>query len=328
LWVYQKDAIFIERFFSGTIKDPLYGVYPGHTLEYLGVHPEMWKRVPSNTPGGWNFNPPGNKPEWPENAVIVPGTTIGASHNIGINLTDESIIWDGFAPVRFSVRTKAGQNAKWRTYDPRKFDLAKMLNRGWVNLAFWGSNGIVSFPAVERRGKTGGGLGNKVRLGVFYPQAAPTTWVVADRALIRNNTAVGIHSGLEFGAFNGKTLNSWQPVSAGGFDVPAARTRFAVREAARFEDGKYYPAARLIRVNVNTYGKATKLSFRAGRPPTLNLRAGMMYSIDGGAPVGPVAKGAVNFEEHAGKQAVFWMAATGRRPETARQAGVIVPAPT
>jgi len=261
--------------------------------------------------------------------LIIPGFILGVSHNIGINLTDETFIWDDFTPVSFYILTKPGQTAKWRTYNASKFDLSKLLNKGWVSLVFEGEFGgedtMITFPAVEKRGKTGSGFGN-IKLGVFYPSTAPTTWVIADRALIKNNTATGIHGGLVFATFNGKTLNNnWTAVSADGFTIPTAKTRFAVREAARFENGKYYPATKLIRVNVNTNGKATKLSFKANKPPTLNLKAGTMYSIDGGAPIGPVAKGSVNFSEHAGKQVVFWMAATGKKPETVKQAAVTVP---
>jgi hypothetical protein len=177
-----------------------------------------------------------------------------------------------------------------------------------------------------------------IRLGIFYPAAAPTTWVIADRALIKNNTATGIHSGLEFATFNGRTLNNdWQPVSADGFAMPTARTRFAVREAARFEDGKYYPASSLIRVTVNTFGKVPNYSIRdarvsgsADRVSVIAFRKGDQYAIGDGDFIAPLTDKttiAVSQLAAQGTELRIRRAATGRRPPSLTQT-ITLPAPT
>jgi hypothetical protein len=265
---------------------------------------------------------------FPASASAVPGSNGGS-----IDLDAEAFSLS-FTPVSFSVITKTGGTDRWRAYNASKFDLTKMLNRGWVSLKFAsqanGEGTVVEFPAVERRGRTGSGLGSSIiRLGVWYPQNDPAIWFLADRALIKNNTAAGIHSGLEFATFNGKNLNPWQPVSAGGFSIPAERTRFAVREAARVENGKYYPATKFIRVTVNPFGKAPNYSIRDARiggsterVPAIAFRRGDQYAVGNGAFTAvltdKVTISVAQLREQ-GTELRVRRAATGRKPASLTQ---------
>ncbi|MCL2082758.1 MAG: leucine-rich repeat domain-containing protein [Oscillospiraceae bacterium] len=93
--------------------------------------------------------------------------------------------------AEYSVITKPGQADKWKKWS---FDyngeseageikaelkeltfLSKLLNKGWVSLKFrTGKNDatIIEFPAVEKRAKTGTGLGG-AKPGVWYPSKCP-----------------------------------------------------------------------------------------------------------------------------------------------------------
>ena len=263
-------------------------------------------------------------------AVVVPSDS---KDGAAINLTDETLDLDGFAPAHYSVAAVPGKSKKWVEYKDYKFDLGKLLDKGWASLQFRAADGmtIVSFPAVEKRGKAGGKLG--VKLGVWYPKDSPAAWVLADKAKFRYPDYVEpISDGFEYCTYRAdkKPSNDWIAVSADGFAIKGTennkvvKTAYAIREAAKEEGGKYYPASKLMKVTASSYGKPTSFNFKG--KTKLKLKAGTMYSIDGGAPIGPAIAGEADFAAHAGKQAVFWMAANGKKPQTTPQAGVVVPA--
>jgi len=275
-----------------------------------------------------------------EGDIIIPSSSADTSI---INLTQETLHLD-ITPVSIRISKSNSKPGKWVAYNAKKHSMTKLLNKGWWGgLAFsdkaWDKKGktlgdgavIVTFPRVNRRGVTGSGLSKFIKFGVWYPADTPGKWMLADKSTFKNGNVVPLNFPLEFSTYNGKTLaNDWASVPQIGFDLPGGKTRLAVRRGASENTSLagnvfYYPATKITKVTVNTYGKPTKYSFKANGPSTLNLQEGTMYTIDGGAPIGPAAKGSADFSAHAGKVIVFWRVANGKKPETAKQAGITVP---
>ena len=322
---------------SGKASIPITGNLPGRATITLRLEDTSLKAETDITVG----EPESGKIQGDSDVITPPMPSDVKVLSVGdddafINLTTEILnLGEDFTPEQFSVIAKTGKNDKWVNYN--KLDLNKLLSKGWVSLKFKNGDTEIEFPEVEKRGKTGNGLGN-IKLGAWYPKDAPTYWVLADKSKFKTPDSVtAISDDLEYCAYgtNKKPTNEWKIVGKSGFEMTemannkVVKTPYAVRESAKAvpdvgNNVKYYPAAKTVKVSSSSYGKPTKLSFKTGKAPKLKLKAGTMYMVDG-ETIG-LESGEVDFTVHAGKKVVFWMAATGKKPETTKQTAVTVPA--
>jgi hypothetical protein len=240
--------------------------------------------------------------------------------NSSIDLITETIHLDNFTPVLFSVTTRPGQGHNFRRFNADKFDLSRLLNKGWTSLQFrdsWGVGPVVEFPAVNARPKR-----NAERL---VPSYGDSHWVLA-----RRNTTAAVFTGYEYApSSNGRTPDNgqWFQMPEGGIPIVEGRNRptFLVRAAPSGTT----PASVPWRVRPANFSKAPTYSIRdarvsgnADRVPAIAFRKGDQYTIGDGDFIAPLTDKttiAVSQLSAQGTELRIRRAATGRRPPSLTQ---------
>jgi hypothetical protein len=247
-----------------------------------------------------------------------------AAENRGafINLTLETFaLPEGTTVQAFS--TDGGE--KWTAGSVTEAQIVKMLNRGmelWLCTKDYNRNAkkpqgsgnehnIIAFAKINKRPAA-------PRLAVNYAICAdPTGKTAGDWVLAEKGGSTAVRENIQVGAASGKRVDDrgfGQFFPDTGIPVlEAKRTQYFIRFAPKAEnDGSFTPASRTRRINAAGVGRAPRYRERNG---VIKVRANTYVSLNGGAArLSPKA----DIPFTAGT-AELWMAATARRPASAKQ---------
>jgi hypothetical protein len=190
---------------------------------------------------------------------------------------------------------------------------------------------IIKFPKTEARPRA-----NAERVAPWYGTERDRTWGLS----IRGKTFSEPKGTYEFAATSdGRTPDgNWARMPAGGLPIPeAGRVRWLFRTPALVEGTKYTPGSRAFRLQAVTFVKAPKykapkekngeavLKLRQGdfAEATVN---GELRTFGSFTARTDVKLGAATIP--GGASVTIWKAATGRRPHSLPQEGLLMPALT
>ncbi|MCL2031415.1 MAG: hypothetical protein FWG93_07695 [Oscillospiraceae bacterium] len=265
-----------------------------------------------------------------------------------INLLEETIN-PGFAVAAYSVNG----GKKWKKGPlPTDKKLEALFNKGmelWVASA-WNdkdvkdgktvvakkgvadSATVAKFPKIEKRPKA-----NTEKLAPFYWPDNTNTWVLSKKGASSYTPPEKAYLWAESG--DGKTPSgSWQSLPGGGWTLkePGTKATFLFKSAAVIKDGSYIPASKTFRAKPSALLKtpAYKAPAEKKGAAVLKLKKGDFCKLGDkvyGSLSAPTTLNIVHTvtddtkELPGGAALTIWKEATGKKPRSAEQTGLVMP---
>jgi hypothetical protein len=283
--------------------------------------------------------------------IIVPGRIGGDdAPEFFINLTKETItVPAGFSVTQFRTDNQKMKNVKQALSDLR---FPRLLNKD-MTLQITDGTTTVTFPAINGRAQQQK-LAVNFAIAADPTGATPGQWVLVARDDAKKTDAKAVRNNIEIGIAavnpaNGKPLKVTDdngfgrffdhcgicvkplPPAVGTAKPKPARTAYFIRTAPRppAQDGGAYTAgSRARRINVMGQQRMPNFSIKIrdakGSNPataTINLRAGTYIWHEGITSGKPALRSAKASEDviNVTSKIELWMAATPRRPASAKQ---------